>query len=105
MIEGVEADGHRTTVTIPAGQIGNERPIEVVSESWYSPQLKTLVMSKQNDPRMGETTYKLTNIQLIEPLPSMFEPPAGYTIQEGPQMMHFERKLASPDEPQAAPGR
>jgi hypothetical protein len=105
MIEGVEADGSRTTVTIPAGQIGNERPIEIVSESWYSPQLKTLVMSKQNDPRMGETSYRLTNIQLIEPLPSMFEPPAGYTIQEGPEMMHFERKVSSPSEERAVPGR
>jgi hypothetical protein len=105
MIEGVEADGSRTTVTIPAGQIGNERPIEVVSESWYSPQLKTLVMSKQNDPRMGETTYRLTNIQLIEPLPSMFEAPAGYTLQEGPEMMYFERELSSPSEEQAVPGR
>jgi hypothetical protein len=105
MIEGVEADGARTTITIPAGQIGNERPIEIVSESWYSPQLKTLVRSKQSDPRMGETTYRLTNVQLVEPLPSMFEVPADYTIQEGPQMKFFERKLPPPNEGQPEPGR
>jgi hypothetical protein len=96
MFEGVEAEGTRTTITIPAGQIGNERPIETVSESWFSAQLKTLVLSKQNDPRMGETTYKLTNIQLVEPLPSMFEVPADYTIQEGREMKFFEKKLEAP---------
>src|ERR1051326_2444030 len=30
-IEGVSAQGRRETITIPAGQIGNERPIEIVS--------------------------------------------------------------------------
>jgi len=105
MIEGVEAEGTRTTITIPAGQIGNERPIETVSESWYSSQLKALVLSKQNDPRMGETTYRLANIQLVEPLPSMFEAPADYTIQEGPKMEYFERRLEGPEPAQAEPGR
>jgi len=40
IIEGVEAEGTRTTLTIPAGEIGNERPIEIVSERWYSPELQ-----------------------------------------------------------------
>ncbi len=102
VIEGVEADGTRTTITIPAGQIGNERPIEIASESWYSPQLQTVVMSTQDDPRMGKTTYRLTNIQLVEPLPTMFEVPAGYTIQESP-MEYFERKLPPPGDAQTAP--
>lgn len=93
MFDGVEAEGTRTTITIPAGQIGNERPIEIVSESWYSEQLKTMVLSKQNDPRMGQTTYKLSNIQLIDPLPSLFEVPADYTIKEGPEIKFFEKKI------------
>lgn len=100
MIEGVEAEGTRTTTTIPAGEIGNEQPIEIVSESWYSPQLQTVVLSTHNDPRMGETTYRLTNIQLVEPLAMLFEPPADYTIQEGAQMQYFHRKLEA-----AAPGK
>ena len=85
-MEGVEADGTRTTVTIPAGQIGNERDINVVSERWYSQELHVLVMSKHSDPRMGETVYKLTNINRAEPLHSMFEVPADYTISEPPMM-------------------
>jgi hypothetical protein len=84
-IEGVEAEGTRTTITIPAGEIGNERAIEIVSERWYSPELQLVVMTRHSDPRFGETTYKLTNINRTEPAKSLFEVPAGYTIKEGPQ--------------------
>jgi len=85
-IEGVEAEGTRTTITIPAGEIGNERPIEIVSERWYSPELQLTVMSRHSDPRTGETTYKLTNINRAEPAKSLFEVPAGYTITDGTQV-------------------
>ncbi|MGH9751250.1 MAG: hypothetical protein ACREA2_00560 [Blastocatellia bacterium] len=81
-IEGVEAEGTRTTFTIPAGKIGNERPIVTVNERWYSPELQTVVLSKNSDPRMGETTYRLTNIVRSEPDPSLFQVPADYTIEE-----------------------
>lgn len=84
MIEGVEAEGTRTTVTIPAGEIGNERAIQIVSERWYSPQLQLVVMTRHSDPRSGETTYKLTNINRTEPAKSLFEVPAGYTVKETP---------------------
>ena len=86
IIEGVEAEGTRTTVTISAGEIGNERPIEIVSERWYSPELQLVVMTRHSDPRMGETTYKLTNISRADQPKSLFEVPAGYTVKEGPQL-------------------
>ncbi|HYW70103.1 MAG TPA: hypothetical protein VE961_03655, partial [Pyrinomonadaceae bacterium] len=81
-IEGVEAQGSRTTITIPAGKIGNERPIEIVHESWYSPELQTIVMSRSFDPRSGEVVYRLTNINRAEPEGSLFEVPADYKIQQ-----------------------
>jgi hypothetical protein len=82
MIEGVPADGKRTTTTIPAGTIGNDRPIVIVHERWYSPDLKQVVLSKHNDPRMGETTYRLSRIQRTEPARSLFEVPSDYTVKE-----------------------
>jgi hypothetical protein len=81
-VEGVEAEGQRATITIPAGEIGNELPIQIVSESWYSPELQVTVMSRHSDPRMGETVYKLTNINRAEPAHSLFEVPSDYTIKE-----------------------
>ncbi len=84
VIEGVEAEGTRTTTTIPANAIGNERPIIVTSERWYSPELQTVVMTRRNDPRTGETTYKLTNINRGEPARTLFEVPGDYTIKASP---------------------
>jgi hypothetical protein len=85
VIEGVEAEGTRQIMTIPAGQMGNERPMEVVSERWYSPSLQTEVMSRRSDPRMGETMYRLINVNLGEPLASLFQVPADYTVKDGSQ--------------------
>ncbi|HET6889870.1 MAG TPA: hypothetical protein VFH31_02110 [Pyrinomonadaceae bacterium] len=83
-IEGVEAEGTRTTKTIAAGEIGNERAIEIVSERWYSPELQTVVMTKHSDPRFGETVYRLTNINRTEPDASLFRIPSDYRIEEMP---------------------
>jgi hypothetical protein len=83
-IGGVEAEGTRSTVTIQAGEIGNERPIEIVSERWYSPELQVIVMTRHSDPRFGENTYQLTNINRTEPARELFEVPAGYTVKELP---------------------
>jgi len=82
MIEGVQAKGTRSTMTIPAGEIGNDRAIDIVDERWYSPDLQLTVLTRHADPRMGETTFKLTSIQRLEQVRSLFEIPPGYTIHE-----------------------
>ena len=84
-MEGLLVTGTRMTRTIPAGQIGNEQAIQIVTEVWTSPELKTVVMSKRSDPRMGEQTFRLTNIARTEPDPSFFTVPADFRIVEGPQ--------------------
>jgi TonB family protein len=94
-IEGVEAEGTRTTVTFPAGMMGNERPINIVSERWYSPELQTVVMTKHSDPRFGETSYRLTNINRSEPARTLFEVPSDYTLkaeESHPRQMRMMRK-------------
>jgi hypothetical protein len=80
-IAGVAAQGTRYTRTIPAGAIGNEKPIVIVNERWYSPDLQMVVMSKHSDPRMGDTVYQLTNVQRQEPDASLFQVPSDYTVK------------------------
>ena len=92
-IEGVDAEGTRKTITIPAGHIGNERPIEIVEERWYSPELQTVVLSTRKDPMAGETTYRLTNINRGEPARSLFEVPGDYTIKETPQQFNWRTRV------------
>jgi hypothetical protein len=97
VIEGVEAEGTRTIMTMPAGQVGNELPIQVVSESWFSAELQAVVMSKHTDPRMGETSYRLTGINRSEQARSLFEVPADYKIEEGgPVIQRFRSARPSP---------
>lgn len=83
MINGVSAQGTRITHTIAAGQIGNEKAIQSVTERWYSPDLQVVVKSTRTDPRFGTTTYNLTNIQKAEPAASLFTIPADYTVKTG----------------------
>ncbi len=80
-IEGVQAQGTRTTTTIPAGDIGNERPISIVDERWYSPDLQMTIMAKHSDPRSGETNFQLKNINRSAPPPTLFEVPSDYTVK------------------------
>jgi hypothetical protein len=82
VIEGVPADGTRTTTVIAAGAIGNQQEIKVVSEQWFSPDLQVLVMTRHSDPRSGETTYRLSNIIRAEPGAGMFDVPPDYTVKE-----------------------
>jgi hypothetical protein len=88
-MEGVLANGVRTTRTIPAGEIGNDRPISIVTEVWTSPDLKTIVYSKRIDPRMGEQTFQLTNVVRSEPDASLFTVPPDFKIVDGPQNVMY----------------
>jgi hypothetical protein len=79
-IEGVDCIGTRQTSTIPAGAIGNDKPISIVTETWTSEAIGAVVESISDDPRYGKTTYQLTNLQLSEPPRSLFEPPANFKV-------------------------
>lgn len=83
-IAGVSAEGKRHTRVIAAGKIGNEKPIEITNEVWYSKELQAVVLLKRSDPRTGSTTYQLTDIQRKEPDPKLFQVPSDYTVKEGP---------------------
>jgi len=80
-VNGLLSTGTHHVQTIPAGQIGNERPIQITRTMWVSNDLKVPVQIKSSDPRFGTTTMDLTNIVQSEPSPSLFMVPAGYTTK------------------------
>jgi hypothetical protein len=82
MFDGVLAEGKRVTTVLPAGSIGNQQPITVLSEQWFAPDLEILVMTRHSDPRTGETSYSLMNITRGEPAAGLFDVPNDYTIQD-----------------------
>jgi len=93
-IEGVVCEGTRATRSIPAGQIGNDRPIQIVTERWYSPDLQTVVMSRITDPLNGDVTYKLTAINRAEPPADLFQIPADYTVMQANETKLIRRPAA-----------
>ena len=78
-IDGLSVQGTRKTRTIPAGKIGNDKPIVITTDEWYSPDLQLMVSITRTDPRFGTTTYQLTNIDRTNPPQSMFMVPGDYT--------------------------
>jgi hypothetical protein len=90
-INGLSAQGTRYTRTIPAGQVGNDKPLTIVKEEWYSPDLQMVVQSKHSDPFTGTATYTVTNIQRTAPSATLFSVPSGYTISDAPLGGHGEK--------------
>ncbi len=95
-IEGMLAEGTRVTVTIPAGEFDNEQPLEITHEQWYSPELRMVVLLKHNDPRFGETVFRLTNITRTEPAPELFAEPQGYRAEDRREMMRGRPVMGRP---------
>lgn len=81
-IEGLPVDGRRTTVIIPAGQLGNEQAIQIVTETWFSPDLQLALVTRRSDPRSGETVTKLINVTRAEPAHQLFEVPLDYKVTD-----------------------
>ena len=81
-IEGMQTEGTRTTVTIAAGQLGNEQPIQIVTETWYSADLQMAILSRRTDPRSGETVTRYANLSRTEPAHALFEVPADYKVTD-----------------------
>lgn len=82
-IEGIQAQGHRTTTTIAAGKMGNDRDIKVIDEVWFSPDLQVVVQSRHSDPWTGDVSYKISNVRRADQPHTLFEAPADYQVQEG----------------------
>ena len=99
-IDGIKATGTRITTSIPAGQMGNEQPIQVTSERWYSPELKTMIMNKHSDPWAGELKTQFTNVNTSEPEPSLFQVPNNYkVVNERAEPLVFRKQTLSAPTP------
>ena len=67
VIEQMAANGTRITLG------------STISESWFSSDLKVVIVSRNTNPQ-SEVTHRLINISRLDPPRSLFEVPAGYQI-------------------------
>jgi hypothetical protein len=79
MIEGVEAHGTRMTITTPAGEIGNDRPLVRTEENWSAPGIGQL-REVSDDAQSGRHTREVVSLSLTDPDPALFQPPEGYEV-------------------------
>jgi hypothetical protein len=79
-VSGLETLGTRETTVIEAGAIGNDSPIMVSREYWYSPQLGVNLISKLQDPRIGTQDFEVQDITVGEPDKKFFAVPPGSQI-------------------------
>jgi hypothetical protein len=79
---GEEVTGSRVTSVYPAGTRGNDQPLTIVIDSWVAPDLRVVMLRKQDDPRTGVVEWRVTQIDLTEPDASLFQVPQDYTIVE-----------------------
>jgi hypothetical protein len=84
-IEGVRAHGERATWTIEAGKVGNEKPIVITRDVWTSPELMVTLLTTDNDPRSGQTIYRLAKLQRGEPDAALMRVPADYSSTPPPR--------------------
>jgi hypothetical protein len=88
-IDGLRADGKRTTWTIEAGRIGNEKPINITNEVWSSPELGITLRTRDVDPLVGEDSFRVQNVARGEPDAQLFRVPSEYAkvVQPGAVVM------------------
>jgi hypothetical protein len=79
-IMGVAVRGSRTTATTPAGEEGNDQPLVRTDELWMAPSLGMVLRSITDDPRMGKIDREAVSVDLNNPDPALFQPPAGYKV-------------------------
>jgi hypothetical protein len=84
-VAGQTVAGRRIEATIPAGAVGNSKPIQMSAEQWYGKDLQVVVEATYRDPRTGETRYRLSDIERAEPDAALFRVPDNYRKQPPPR--------------------
>jgi hypothetical protein len=84
VIEGFTVTGARYTHIVPAGEMGNDKPMTTITERWFSAELQVDLLTKSESPELGQHTHKLVNIRAGDPDPLLFQVPADYTVKETP---------------------
>jgi|SRR5277367_23038 len=88
-MEGLAVKGVRVTQIYATGTLGNDRPLTVVTENWYSAELRINLLTKRTDPRHGVQTVRVTELKRDEPDAVLFAIGNEYKIvnEEGPAVV------------------
>ncbi len=80
LVSGVETIGTRETTFIKAGAVGNNLPLTITNEFWYSQKLGINLIVNRIDPRHGTENFEVQDLSTSEPSPALFSVPSGYKV-------------------------
>jgi hypothetical protein len=83
--DGLRAQGQRRQYTVPVGTIGNEKPIVLTVDQWFSPELSLVVARSGTSTLSGEFGMQIENLVRGEPNAALFVIPSDYSRVEVPQ--------------------
>jgi hypothetical protein len=84
MMEGFSVNGTRRAGISAASATKSTLPT-IVTESWFSKELKIDLLVAKQGPQSASRTTRLTNITPGEPDPTVFQVPADYTVHDNSQ--------------------
>jgi hypothetical protein len=79
-IAGIPLHGTRKMRVVPAQVSGTGKDVTITDDYWYSEELKVYLVLKHSDPRTGEQTVGITQIDRAEPDSSLFAIPSAYKV-------------------------
>jgi hypothetical protein len=77
-----ESTGTIARDAIPAGEEGNDLPLETLEETWIARDLRLVMLRIYHDPRSGQNKIEVVELNRGEPDPALFGAPAGYSLEE-----------------------
>jgi hypothetical protein len=77
---GIETVGTRDTSNLNAGVMGSDQPFSTWREFWQAPQIGVNLYSEVVNPSVGKQVFMLTDVNLAEPDPKLFELPEGFDV-------------------------
>jgi len=95
-IQGTGTHGYRTTITYNPGTMGNDAPMVITREFWFSLDLGIDLSSMVDNPQSGKQLFTVKELSTSEPDPALFKVPEGYRIVD---------HRANPNQPDIVPDR
>lgn len=72
--------GTKKVWTVPATASGTGKPVDIVDQYWYSPDLAVYLIIEHDDPRTGEQIVAVKDVSRTAPDESLFTVPARYRV-------------------------
>ena len=79
-MEGLEVHGSGSSWDLPADADSKRSAIHIRNESWFSNELRVVMLQKHSNSRGESQLYRVTDLNRMEPDPAIFQMPANFQV-------------------------